>query len=143
MPLITSLVLEMRPNILVRDSPTSPHQFAFMPIFRAGWARMAVVHSTVWILAMRAQLMSRALSKIWSPLQSGCARRTMSQMALCSFAKSVCSISIPIHQLLLNPVSGFPSASRGRNCSRPSLVSSSLPSSCMFRKVDVTASLDP
>ena len=33
--------------------PRAPNQLARMPIRRAGWARIAVVHSTVWILAMQ------------------------------------------------------------------------------------------
>jgi hypothetical protein len=64
MPLMASLVFEMRPTTFVSFSPTIPHQLAFIPILRAGCARIAGVHSTVWILAMRAQLTIRALSKI-------------------------------------------------------------------------------
>jgi hypothetical protein len=103
---------------------------------------------TVWILAIRAQLTRRALSKILSldlvsiglanydcnkhyPVQPGCAPRILSQMALCSKAKRVCNNSIPVHQLSEKPVLGFPAASRGRKLSSAPLVSrSSLPSSC-------------
>src|SRR5260370_988173 len=37
-----------------------PHQLARIPICNAGCPRMAVVHSTVWIFASSAALMSRA-----------------------------------------------------------------------------------
>lgn len=36
MPLIASLVFDIRPTSLFRVSPASPHQFAFMAIFKAG-----------------------------------------------------------------------------------------------------------
>lgn len=63
-PLMASLVFDIRPTILLSFSPANPHQFAFMAIFKAGWARIAGVHSTVCILAIKAQFASRALSKI-------------------------------------------------------------------------------
>ena len=63
MPEMISLVLEMRPNILVIFSPTRPHQLELRATLMVGWARMAGVHSTVWILAMRAVLTRRAVSK--------------------------------------------------------------------------------
>lgn len=98
-PLMASLVLEIRPTILLRVSPAIPHleycqrcvwgregatyQFAFILISSVGCARIAGVHSlyerqssstgsgllytyTMWILAIRAQLIRRALSKILS-----------------------------------------------------------------------------
>ena len=63
--LIASLVL-MRPRYFLTDSCARPHQLAFMPICSAGWVRMAVVQSTVWILAIRALLTRRAARKILS-----------------------------------------------------------------------------
>jgi hypothetical protein len=59
---------------------------------------MAVVHSTVWIFAMRAATTRRALSKIWSSGHDGYAACSMSQTALCSRMNTVCSSSSPIHQ---------------------------------------------
>src|SRR4029453_11651341 len=45
-------------------------------------------HSTVWIFAIRAALISRALAKFWSSVQPGCSRLSMSQIALCSSMNS-------------------------------------------------------
>ena len=46
----------MRPIARCRRSVSRPHQFAFMPISSAGCARIAGVHSTVWIFAISAAL---------------------------------------------------------------------------------------
>ena len=62
MPLITSLSLR-RPKRSCSRSPARPHQFARMPIYVVGWLITAGVHSTVWILAISAALISRARSK--------------------------------------------------------------------------------
>jgi len=44
-----------------QEGPVKPYQFEFSPVVRAsGWGRMAGVHSTEWILAISAALMSRA-----------------------------------------------------------------------------------
>src|SRR5215213_3039685 len=59
MPLTTSLALIL-PRSLWTLSPATPHQLALIPICMVGWPRMAVVHSTVWIFAKSAALMSRA-----------------------------------------------------------------------------------
>ena len=59
MPLMTSLALT-RPNIRCTRSPARPHQLARIATLVVGWLMTAVVHSTVWIFAMRAVLTSRA-----------------------------------------------------------------------------------
>lgn len=59
MPLMTSL-LPIRPNTRFTRSPARPHQFARMANFVVGWLMTAGVHSTVWILAISATLISRA-----------------------------------------------------------------------------------
>ena len=61
----------IRPNRRFTRSPASPHQFARMAIFVVGWAMIAGVHSTVWILASSAALIRRAWSKSSSSDQSG------------------------------------------------------------------------
>ena len=124
MPLISSL-LPTRPTSRCSRSPSSPHQLARMPIFSAGWAMIAGVHSTVWILAISAELTSWAVPKSSSSLICGCCFFNASQIALCSRVKSVCSMPRPIHQFSLNPVIAVPVlVSSG---SRPSC-STSLPS---------------
>jgi hypothetical protein len=102
MPLITSFGL-IRPNREVTPSPTSPHQLAFMASLVVGWAMMAGVHSTVWIFAMSAALISRARSKIWSSDHWRYSARRRSQMALCSREKSVCSSPRPTQKLPATP----------------------------------------
>ena len=100
--------LPMRPRMRWRRSPNRPHQLASMASRSAGCARIAGVHSTVWILAIRAALTTRATSNSrWSD-QDGysCPRR--SQIALCSSAKSVCIRPRPIHQLSAKPVIAMP-----------------------------------
>lgn len=72
MPEIISLVLDSLPASLVKVSPASPHQLAAMLILRAGCARMAGVHSKVWIFAIKAELTSLALSNILSLQRGGC-----------------------------------------------------------------------
>jgi hypothetical protein len=49
----------------------TPHQFVFMLICTAGCPRIAGVHLTVWIFAMSAQLINRAVSKIFCGFQCG------------------------------------------------------------------------
>ena len=107
MPLISSL-LPIRPTRRCSRSPSSPHQLARMPIFSAGWATIAGVHSTVWILAMRAELTSWAVPKSSSSLICGCSFFRASQIALCSRVNRVCSMPRPIHQFSLNPVIAVP-----------------------------------
>jgi hypothetical protein len=97
MPLITSLSL-IRPSSRCTRSSAMPNQLARIPICSTGWARIAVVHSTVWIFAMSAAITRRALSKTWSSLHDGYAACTTSQTALCSRMNAVCSSSSPIHQ---------------------------------------------
>jgi hypothetical protein len=60
------------------------------------------------------------------PVQLGWPLRILSQIALCSKANKVCSISTPSHQLSLNPVLGVPSSFRGMK--RRSLPTSSMTS---------------
>ena len=86
------------PDRRVHPLPARPNQLARMPIRSAGWARTAVVHSTVWILAISAATTSRALSNTWSSDHVGYAAASMSQTALCSRMNSVCSSSSPTHQ---------------------------------------------
>ena len=81
MPLSTSFA-EL-PSLPSR-SPRSPYQFARMPNFVVGWAMIAGVHSTVWILAISAALIRRALSNSCSSVQSGCSAASRSAIALCS-----------------------------------------------------------
>ena len=59
MPLTTSLPLT-RPNSSVTRLPASPYQFACIAIFVVGCEMTAGVHSTVWIFASTAALISRA-----------------------------------------------------------------------------------
>ena len=69
---------------------------------------MAGVHSTVWILAVSAAVISRARSNSsWSD-QDGCSTRSALAIALCSSVNSVCIRSRPSHQLPLTPVTGTP-----------------------------------
>ena len=51
-----------RPKRSLTYWPRRPYQLAFMAEHSAGLATMAGVHSTVWIFAMSAALMSRAVS---------------------------------------------------------------------------------
>ena len=69
-----------------------------------GCGRIAGVHSTVWIFAISAELISRALSNSCSSVQSGAACASRSQMWLCSSVNSVWSIARPIHQLSVKPL---------------------------------------
>ena len=59
---------------------------------------IAGVHSTVWILASNAALISRAFWNSSSSDQLGYSAASRSQMALCSRAKSVSSRPRPTHQ---------------------------------------------
>ena len=61
MPPSTSLPA-LRASLPAVPLPARPHQFAFMASLVVGWAMIAGVHSTVWILAMSAALTSRARS---------------------------------------------------------------------------------
>jgi hypothetical protein len=56
---------------------------------------MAVVHSTVWILASSAAFTSRAFSNSASSDQEGYSARRRSQIALCSRVKSTCIMPMP------------------------------------------------
>ena len=102
--------------------PARPYQLACNPATAVGWAVTAGVHSTVWILASSAELTSRAFWKSCSSSSSGWALASMSQMALCSRAKSVVSIAIPSQnpgtRAGLRPgsygIGGMPSCMRSR-----------------------------
>src|SRR5215211_4459455 len=97
MPLITSLSL-MRPASVLMVFPASPHQFASRPRRAVGWSRRAGVHSIVWIFANSAVFMSLARSNRSSSDQPGYSARSLSQIALCSRVKSVCSMTSPIQK---------------------------------------------
>ena len=66
-----------------------PYQFARMPNFVVGCAMIAGVHSTVWIFAISAAVIRRALANSSSSVQSGCSDASRSAIALCSRVKSV------------------------------------------------------
>ena len=70
-----------------------------------GWAMIAGVQSTVWILAISAAMTSRALSKSSSSDQLGMrARAGRSQIALCSRMNSECSSARPTQKFPATPV---------------------------------------
>jgi hypothetical protein len=195
MPLMASLVFEIRPTILFKVSPAMPHledcqwcarervrcglpvcihadlhcwvcqdsgsPFSVITSVRlcCGSAHVGYIHrvnlghqSTVDKTSLVKDLVTTSsqhqphhiITRETYPFQSGCAPRILSQIALCSRAKRVCSSSMPVHQLSENPVLGFPSVSRGRKASSAPLVSRrSLPSSCWSRSSLVLASLEP
>ena len=87
-----------RPTRSCTRSSARPHQLARMAMCSAGWPRIAGVHSTVWILAIRAALISRAFSNSWSSFHDGYDAASRSQIALCSRMNSVCMSSRPTHQ---------------------------------------------
>ncbi len=94
MPLSTSLLLS-RPSSLWRRSPSRPYQLACMAATVVGWLMTAGVHSTVWILAISAAVISRARWKSSSSDQAGYASCNASQMALCSRRKTRCIMARP------------------------------------------------
>ena len=94
MPLITSLLL-IRPNRLWTRSPARPHQLVRRASTVVGWLMTAGVHSTVWILAIRAALTSRARSNRSSSVKAGYFDFRWSQMALCSRVNRVWSMARP------------------------------------------------
>ena len=55
-------MLVRRPKVLSKRSPKRPNQFARSARTVVGWAMIAGVQSTVWILAMSAALTRRAFS---------------------------------------------------------------------------------
>ena len=75
--------------------PSRPDQFACIAAWTVGWARMAGVHSTVWILAITAAFTSRAVWNRRSSSQPGWRAARWSQMALCSRANRSCSSARP------------------------------------------------
>src|SRR4051794_3839373 len=94
---------------------------------RAGVLTMPGVHSTVWILAMSAELISHAVSNSRWSSQPGFSRLSTSQIALCSLVNSVCRHDRPNQKFSLKPLRSTPgwSGSSGR---RPSGSMRSLPS---------------
>ena len=72
-----------------------PYQFARMPNFVVGCAMIAGVHSTVWIFAISAALIRRALLEQLVVVQSRMLGGQPAAIALCSRAKSVCSSASP------------------------------------------------
>ncbi len=70
MPLTSSLVLT-RPKRREKRSPRRPHQLTRIPVCMIESASNDGVHSTVWILAIRAALISLACSKISSSDHAG------------------------------------------------------------------------
>ncbi len=58
---MTSLVLS-RPKRRLTRSVATPHHWLRMASLVVGWAMIAGVQSTVWIFAIRAPLIMRALS---------------------------------------------------------------------------------
>ena len=70
MPLMISRSLR-RPKARVSRSPCSPHQSPRRAKTVVGWLMMAGVHSTVWILASSAALISASLSNSSSSDQVG------------------------------------------------------------------------
>jgi hypothetical protein len=108
MPLMTSLLL-MRPHRFLAFSPARPHQLTIMAFSLVGWAMIAGVHSTVWIFAMSAALMSRARWYSWSSVHVGYSALSRSQIALCSFMNSVCSSARPSQKLPATSAMSSPS----------------------------------
>lgn len=61
----------VRNRVAAIHSGRAPYQFACMPVCSTGVARMPGVHSTVWILAISAALISRAVRNSFSSPQDG------------------------------------------------------------------------
>ena len=61
--------ISQMPSRVSQSLEGGPFQFAFRPRSIASVARMAGVHSTVWIFAIRAETISRAVWKTRSSLQ--------------------------------------------------------------------------
>ena len=113
---------EKRRSARAPRGPNRPYQFARMAAATVGWGTSAGVHSTVWIFAITAAVIRRAVSKSRWSVQSGCRAASMSQTALCSRAKSVCITERPAHQLPLTPVRSTPlRSSTGSSPSSPIL----------------------
>jgi hypothetical protein len=88
---------------------------------------MPGVHSTVWIFAISALLISHAVSnRRWSS-QPGFSRLSTSQIALCSLVNSVCRHERPNQKFSLKPALSSPGSS-GSGSSRPSAPIFSFPS---------------
>ena len=98
-----------RPKRSLIDWPRTPDQLTFMANHNAGVLTMPGVHSTVWIFAISAELMSHAVSKSRWSSQVGFSRLSTSQIALCSFVNSVCRHDSPNHQFSLKPARSMPS----------------------------------
>ena len=116
-----------RPKRSLSVWPKMPDQFTFMANHSAGALTMPGVHSTVWIFAISAELISQAVSNSRWSSQPGFSRLSTSQIALCSLVNSVCRQDRPNHQFSLKPVRSMPRCS-GSSGRRPPGSIFSLPS---------------